>query len=306
MPISIAKLREGKILHEPLVTVAIPAFNRPFGLQRTLKLITEQTYQNLEIIVADDCSTGDETQTIMKDFASKDKRVICYRHEKNIGMFNNFKFLLNKASGEYFMWAADDDEWSPKFIAACMERFTESIVSVMCGINIKIRGSGREYNNTFLNISPKQGIYENAMIFLNDMQSSLFYGIHRKKSIEWIMKEQPFDWFDCYLVLRQIFQNGYEIIPEYLFTAGIDGETYIFKPYYPSPGRVFVYYPFYKACSDLILNETTLSTEEKRRLLFRLTRNTLSNFNHCEQEMQKQIVRLPYDIQEQYLLDEKI
>ena len=40
----------------PMVTVGIPTFNRPEGLERTLACITKQTYTNLEIIVSDNCS----------------------------------------------------------------------------------------------------------------------------------------------------------------------------------------------------------------------------------------------------------
>ncbi|SMD13529.1 glycosyltransferase family 2 protein [Sporomusa malonica] len=293
-------------MHKPLVTVAIPTFNRPCGLQRTLKQITGQTYKNLEIIIGDNCSSSHETQTIINDLASKDKRIISYRHDENIGPFNNFKFLLNKASGEYFMWASDDDEWSSNFVSACMEKFTDNVGSVMSGIGVIIRGSGLRYKFPILEISPAKTIYENAIIFLNNMQSSLIYGIHKKSLIEWVINEQPFDWFDCYFVLKQIILNGYQIIPEYLYTAGVDGNNYVLKPFYPSAGRVFIYFPFYKACSDLILNEAAFTNEEKRRLLFLLTTITLSNFTNYEKESQHNKVQQPYYVLEQYLLDEKI
>ncbi len=93
----------------PLVSVGIPTYNRPEGLRRTLKCITGQTYRNLEIIVSDNCSPGPETEAIVREFMDRDSRIQYFCQEKNRGPEFNFKFVLEKATGEYFMWAADDD-----------------------------------------------------------------------------------------------------------------------------------------------------------------------------------------------------
>lgn len=86
----------------PLVSVGIPTYNRPEGLRRTLECITGQTYQNLEIIVSDNCSPGLETERMVREFMEKDSRILYYRQEKNVGAANNFSFVLKKASGVFF------------------------------------------------------------------------------------------------------------------------------------------------------------------------------------------------------------
>ena len=106
--------------NEPLVSVGIPTYNRPKGLRRTLECITGQTYRNLEIIVSDNCSPGLETEAVVKEFQETDSRIQWFRQYENIGAINNFKFVLDKANGEYFMWAADDDEWHFNFISNCV------------------------------------------------------------------------------------------------------------------------------------------------------------------------------------------
>lgn len=294
-------------MQKPLVTVAIPTFNRPSGLQRTLKQITGQTYQNIEIVVADNCSAGDETQSVLNNFIATDNRIITYRHDENIGAFDNFKFLLTKASGEYFMWAADDDEWSTDFISLCMEHFSDNVASVMGGVQVVVRGTGQSFKFPILDISAEKTNFENAMTYLNNnMQAQLFYGVHKKRTIEWILNEQPYDFFDCYFVLKQIIQHGYRIVPEYIFTTGVDGNACEAKPFNKTQGRVYTYYPFYKICSDLITNAITLTNEEKSRLLLTLTQITIRYFRSIEKELQKELVGQPYDILQQYLLDEKI
>ena len=119
----------------PLVSVGIPTYNRPDGLRRTLECITGQIYQNLEIIVSDNCSPGSETDDVVREFVSKDGRIQYYRQEKNQGPTNNLKFVLEKATGEYFMWAADDDEWEPRFVDRLLDFMQSSDVAVaMCSV----------------------------------------------------------------------------------------------------------------------------------------------------------------------------
>lgn len=108
----------------PLVSVGIPTYNRPEGLRRTLECITRQTYKNLEIIVSDNCSPGSETEAVAREFMEKDSRIQYFRQHENKGAFFNFKFVLEKATAEYFMWAADDDEWDLRFVEVCLEKLT--------------------------------------------------------------------------------------------------------------------------------------------------------------------------------------
>ncbi len=113
--------REGQT---PLVSVGIPTFNRPEGLRRTLECITKQTYLNLEIIVSDNASPGDASESVVREFMATDLRIQYFRQRSNIGATQNFQFTLNKAQGKYFLWAADDDLCEPDFVhllVSCME-----------------------------------------------------------------------------------------------------------------------------------------------------------------------------------------
>lgn len=98
-------------MEQPLVTIGIPTYNRPMGLKKTLIAITNQTYNNIEIIVSDNGSSSNETETIVLEFIAQDKRIKYFKQSENKGIFFNWQFVLEQAKGDYFMWAADDDEW---------------------------------------------------------------------------------------------------------------------------------------------------------------------------------------------------
>lgn len=103
----------------PLVSVGFPLFNNAETVDRALRSIQRQTWPRIEIILSDDGSS-DETFHICERLAAGDSRIRLYRQENNL-YYQNFRFVLEKARGDYFMWAAGDDFWRPKFVQANME-----------------------------------------------------------------------------------------------------------------------------------------------------------------------------------------
>ena len=105
-------------MENPLVTIAIPTYNRAASyLPQVLKAALNQTYSNLEIIVSDNCSS-DNTPGLVS--AITDPRLRYIRHEVNIGGNNNFNFCIQQAKGEFFLLLHDDDLIDEDFIETCI------------------------------------------------------------------------------------------------------------------------------------------------------------------------------------------
>jgi glycosyltransferase involved in cell wall biosynthesis len=85
-----------------------------------LACIVGQTYRNLEIVVSDNASSDPEVKEILKEFQKLDERIRYFVQPENKGPAFNFLFVLNQASGPYYIWAADDDEWRPSYIEECI------------------------------------------------------------------------------------------------------------------------------------------------------------------------------------------
>jgi len=96
----------------PLVTIGIPTYNGNKKLLKPLESIWAQNYPNLEIIISDNCST-DNTQEVVEELRKMHPDVKYVRQQKNIGQMPNYYFLLQAATGKYFMWVADDDTLEP-------------------------------------------------------------------------------------------------------------------------------------------------------------------------------------------------
>ncbi|WP_168928979.1 glycosyltransferase [Paenibacillus dokdonensis] len=91
----------------PLVSVLIPAYNRPQMLEEAIKSVLNQTYINIEIIVSDD-STNNEVGEMLSYYLSNHLNIKYYKNDEPYGS-ENFGKCLNKASGKYISYLMDDD-----------------------------------------------------------------------------------------------------------------------------------------------------------------------------------------------------
>lgn len=92
--------------HVPMVTVAIPTFNRLELLKRAIASALTQNYKNLEIIISDNASS-DGTPEYLRSL--DDIRIKVVLGEQNLGMVANWDRCLANARGDYFLLMSDDD-----------------------------------------------------------------------------------------------------------------------------------------------------------------------------------------------------
>jgi hypothetical protein len=105
-------------MEAPLVTIAIPTYNRSASyLKPALESALGQSYRNIEVLVSDNCS-ADTTPELVASFS--DPRLRYHRQKQNIGQRPNMNFLVEHARGDYFLMFHDDDQIDPDFIETCV------------------------------------------------------------------------------------------------------------------------------------------------------------------------------------------
>ena len=103
----------------PLVTVAIPTYNSGDRfLSDAINSVLDQSYENFEILVADNCSP-DNTAEVVAGF--DDPRIRYVKHAENLGANGNFNYCVEHARGEYLLLLSDDDLIDPDFLQTCVE-----------------------------------------------------------------------------------------------------------------------------------------------------------------------------------------
>jgi glycosyltransferase involved in cell wall biosynthesis len=117
------------------ISVIMPVFNAEKFLEHAVFSILNQTWQNLEVIIVDDCSV-DNTSAVACAIANKDNRVKLLKNEVNVGPYVSKNLALKIATGEYIT-GQDADDWShPQRLQRDMEALkisgsTKAVLSTM-------------------------------------------------------------------------------------------------------------------------------------------------------------------------------
>jgi glycosyltransferase involved in cell wall biosynthesis len=105
-----ARGRSSRQTRSQKVSVIIPVHNAEETIQIALESILLQSWENLELLVVDDCST-DSTVDVIKAYESKDSRIHLLKLEANQGPYVARNMGLKMATGD-FVTCSDADDWS--------------------------------------------------------------------------------------------------------------------------------------------------------------------------------------------------
>ena len=99
-----------EILVQDKVSIITPAYNAERFIEETIKSVLNQTYENLEMIIVDDCS-NDNTESIVRKYMEIDNRIIYKKLSGNSGAAVVRNEAMNIASGRYIAFLDSDDLW---------------------------------------------------------------------------------------------------------------------------------------------------------------------------------------------------
>lgn len=120
----------------PRVSVLIPVYNAERYLSSAIESVLCQSYRDLEIIAIDDGST-DLSASILKDFATRDPRVIVIS-QRNAGISAALNRGLTAATGSYVARMDADDLMSPERIAVQVAFLDENPDVGFCSSSINL------------------------------------------------------------------------------------------------------------------------------------------------------------------------
>lgn len=94
-----------------LVSIITPSYNTAKYIGETIRSVLDQTYQNWELIIVDDCSK-DDTDAVVSSFS--DERIRYLKNEKNSGAAVSRNYALREAKGRWIAFLDSDDLWLPE------------------------------------------------------------------------------------------------------------------------------------------------------------------------------------------------
>lgn len=113
------------------ISVIIPAYNAEKYIERCIRSVQNQTYQNIEIIVVNDGS-ADGTEEICRKCGSQDARIRVLSQE-NRGVSAARNRGMEEAKGEYFSFVDADDTLPPAALAVLLEKLAAEKADIASG-----------------------------------------------------------------------------------------------------------------------------------------------------------------------------
>lgn len=92
-----------------LVSIIMPSWNTGRFIAESIQCVVDQTYQNWELIIVDDCST-DNTDEVVAPFLA-DPRIKYLHNEHNSGAALTRNYAMREAQGEWIAFLDSDDLW---------------------------------------------------------------------------------------------------------------------------------------------------------------------------------------------------
>jgi glycosyltransferase involved in cell wall biosynthesis len=102
----------GESANGPKVSIGLPTYNGGTRLIKAVSSVMAQDHENIEIIISDNCS-DDDTEEVCTSLSQRYPCIRYYRQPVNRGVTANYSFVLEKATGDYFLWLSDDDTLEP-------------------------------------------------------------------------------------------------------------------------------------------------------------------------------------------------
>ena len=183
------------MLKSPKVSIALATYNGEDYLAEQLDSLLIQDYQNLEIVISDDCSS-DGTWDILEKYAKNNNKIRLLPRDFNRGYVKNFARTFSECTGTFISPCDQDDIWHPNKVrrlvesienfdlAYCNSRFCDALGKSMgstLGDTIDM-ASGRDPRKFIFYTS----VSGHAMLFRKDLLDNI-PSIENVSYIDWFV-----------------------------------------------------------------------------------------------------------------------
>lgn len=195
----------------PKVSIVLPCYNGSSLLGEAITSCINQTFQDWELIIINDCST-DNTLEIAASFAATDSRIRVYTNEINSKLPASLNNGFKKAQGAYWTWTSDDNIMHPKMLEKMVSFLdNNSDVGMIISNSYVIDINGNIIAEKVVPID-----LQSRMMLNNYVGASFMY----RKDCANLAGEYREDMFlveDYEFFLRMSFCCKFAVIPEFLY-----------------------------------------------------------------------------------------
>lgn len=146
--------RDTKFEYAPKISIVVPTYRTPETyLREMIECVTNQTYPNWELCIAEGSNDGGEVLEIIKEYAKKDERVKYTVLSENLGISGNTNACLEIATGDFVALFDHDDLLPPQSLFEIVKVLQDTTVDVVYTDEDKIDETSKIHSGP--NFKPK-------------------------------------------------------------------------------------------------------------------------------------------------------
>lgn len=220
-----------------LVSIILPIYNGEKYMKESIESVINQTYQNWELLILDDCSS-DATSTIANEYIVKDNRIKYYKNENNLRLPKNLNKGFSLSKGYYLTWTSDDNIYK----------------------NDAIEKNGKKINE-----SGKKFVYASCRI-IDSNGKEIEYIMANKNGNKSIVGSNPVG--ACFMYTRDVYELVGEYDPEYVLVEDFDYWQRIASKFeFTYISEILYYYRFHEGALTSTMRKDNFYKSLKKVLL---------------------------------------
>jgi glycosyltransferase involved in cell wall biosynthesis len=193
-----------------MISIAMATYNGEEYIREQIDSILQQTYQDFELIICDDCSV-DLTWIILKKYKERDKRIFICQNEKNLGFNKNFEKAISLCHGEYIALSDQDDFWYSDHLEILYKNIGEN--SLICSNSLFVNNKRQSLGQTMydkkrlINLPKDDKSIAFYILYNNFVQGSTT--LFKRELVDMICPfPNDIDFHDHWLALNAIMSKG--------------------------------------------------------------------------------------------------
>lgn len=115
----------------PLISVIIPNFNHAEFLKQRIDSVLNQTYNNIEVFLLDDCSSDDSKEILLSYKHSPQVKEIIFNEKNSGSTFKQWEKGFALANGQYIWIAESDDYCDIHFLENLVEKIIDNRIAII-------------------------------------------------------------------------------------------------------------------------------------------------------------------------------
>lgn len=225
------------------ISVAMATYNGEKYIREQIDSILNQTVQDFEIVVCDDCSS-DGTWSILEDYSNHDNRVKAFRNGDNLGFKKNFEKTITLCQGDYVALCDQDDIWTTDHLEVLLNVMKDG-VQISCGRPLFVDENNKEL--------PKKYDYfrmVRAPISNEDTARHIFLGKSTYQGASMLIRRSFFDvalpipdgvnYHDTWFAALAAVMNGFIYVDKYIMRYRRISNSVTYKTKFVSAFRYLV------------------------------------------------------------------